>query len=112
MRLSKAPAALLLATDLVVGCATEEPPLPDDVYEEGWDETTRAQRIGLLRRDLDAQLSILRETAPGTQIHQDASDAAALALSALRSDMTATEDGKAEYQALESRVEILMGDAE
>lgn len=60
--------ALLLAP-LFLGCETKEKPLPEDVYEKGWDETTRSQRVGLLRQDLQrahpaARLARTRDGAP------------------------------------------------
>ena len=101
----------LLPALLFAGCRAEEPPLPEDVYEDGWDETTRTQRVGLLRSDLSDQLEILRATAPGTQPHQAAIEGATRALSALRPELTSTEQGKVEYRALETQVEALTGDA-
>lgn len=101
----------ILSALLLVGCGSEEPPLPDDVYEAGWDETTRSQRIQLLRRDLEDNLDTLRLTAQGTKAHRVASENAARTLSALRPELTPTQSGRSEYRALEARVESLTGDA-
>jgi hypothetical protein len=102
--------ALLLAP-LFLGCETKEKPLPEDVYEKGWDETTRSQRVGLLRQDLNEHIQLLDSLEPGTERHREAMHDASLTLSALRPELTTTERGKDEYRELETRVEALTGDA-
>lgn len=111
--MTKQATTVLFVASMLAGCSKEEdPPLPEDVYEHGWDETTRSQRIQLLRRDLDDQLEALREAKPGTQNHRTIVEDASRTLSALRPELTSTEHGRDEYRELEIQIEALTGDAE
>lgn len=102
---------VLLFTNLLMGCSAEGPPLPEDIYEDGWDETTRSQRIQVLRRNLDEEVSALRAAEPGTQPHRTAIERATRALSSLRPELATTERGRDEYRDLEAMVEAVTGDA-
>ena len=97
---------------MLAACGAESPPLPADVYEEGWDDTTRSQRIQLLRRDLDGQIEALRASEPGSKIHRTMIEDASRTLSTLRPELTTTEHGRDEYRELETLLESLTGDAE
>lgn len=87
---------------------SHEEALPEDLYEGGWEEVSAQTRADVLRDDLE-QLLQAAEDAPEPRRSQHLRRAAILA-STLRAELMKTQDGLAEYRALERRVEALAGD--
>lgn len=108
--MNRAIAPMLFLGLVGLACRTEQAPLPEDVYENGWDETTQAQRTRLLRDNLEAQLDALGPFEPRSEKHRNKARQAALTLSSLRSELATSEDGKNEYLDIEAHAEAVIGD--
>lgn len=103
--------SILLAGVLSAGCEPAEAPLPEDLYEDGWDQTTRPQRLGVLRQDLRASLDTLASLEEGSDPHAAEARRSSGLLSALRAELVTTPKGRDEYESFERELEHLAGDS-
>jgi hypothetical protein len=93
---------------MALGCGRDEP-LPDDLYEEGWDRVSPATRVEVLRADLERSLDELDYVVGARR--ERLIRVAGRQLSALRPELVILEGGEDEYRELERRFEQQSGDA-
>jgi len=103
------PTLFLLALSLgLAACGESEDPLPEDIFEDGWDRATPQQRTTALETEITEGLERI-ESDPAAASTRVLDDLTAM-MSALRAELGADADGRARYVELERRLEAVTGD--
>ncbi len=103
------PTLFLLALFLGFGaCGESEDPLPEDLFEDGWDQATPQQRTKALETEVTQGLE--RIDADPAAASTRALDELTAMMSALRAELGADAAARARYIELERRLETVTGD--